>query len=110
MAFILTFISSSCFSHTNLGSKEVLLDNEKVEVVRATYPAGTESGIHTHQHPNRVVYVIQGGKLELTGKDKTKPAKVLDIVAGQTLYLPATTHNVKNIGTTEVVIIETEIK
>lgn len=115
MKFITTTImllifSPSVFSAASLGSREVLLDNEVVEVVRLTYPAGAESGMHTHKYPSRVAYFVQGGKLELVPGDPEKPADVLDVVDGQALYLPGGTHNVRNIGDTEVVIIETEIK
>jgi len=93
-----------------LGTREVLLENESVEVVRLTYPVGTESGTHSHIYPNRVVYFVKGGKLELIPKDKLKHPTVLNVPDGKTLFLPATTHNVRNIGDTEVVIVETEIK
>jgi len=104
-----------CFSTTSLadekrGKREVLLDNPDVEVVRLTYPVGTESGMHTHIHPNRVVYFVKGGTLELIPKDKQQKSKVINVSDGETLFLPTTTHNVKNIGNTEVVIVETEIK
>ncbi|MFX4223949.1 MAG: hypothetical protein ACMVO3_25105 [Thalassobaculum sp.] len=74
-------------------SKEVLLNNNDVEVVRLTYPAGTESGMHTHPYPNRVVYFVKGGKLLLQPENSELPDKILNVVDGQTLYLPATTHN-----------------
>lgn len=93
-----------------IGKREVLLDNSHVEVVRLTYPVGTESGMHTHIHPNRVVYFVKGGILELIPKDKNQKPTVINVSAGKTLFLPTTTHNVKNIGNTEVVIVETEIK
>jgi len=92
------------------GKREVLLDNGSVEVVRLTYPVGTESGMHTHIHPNRVVYFVKGGILELVPQDKNQKSKVINVSDGKTLYLPTTTHNVKNIGNTEIVIVETEIK
>ena len=98
------------FAEGKLGTREVVLNNEKVEVVRLIYPAGSESGMHTHIHPNRVVYFVKGGKLELIPKSKEQQSKVLDAKDGQTLFLPATTHNVRNIGDTEIVIVETEIK
>jgi len=101
---------SILFAGTKLGTREVVLDNDKVEVVRLTYPAGSESGMHTHHHPNRVVYFVKGGKLELVPENKNESSKVLDAKDGQTLFLPSTTHNVKNIGDTEVVLVETEIK
>ncbi|MEW6981877.1 hypothetical protein AAD001_04410 [Colwelliaceae bacterium 6471] len=107
---LLLMYSGLTFAQVQLGTREILLDNDTVEVVRLTYPAGAESGMHTHIHPNRVVYFVKGGKLELTPADKTAPVKVLDVPDGKTLYMPSMSHNVKNIGNTEVIIVETEIK
>jgi quercetin dioxygenase-like cupin family protein len=106
---LLTF-SSISFSDVTRGTKEVLLDNDTVEVVRVTYPVGSESGMHTHIYPNRIVYFVKGGKLELIPEDKSQQRKVIDVLDGKTLFLPATTHNVKNIGNTEIIIVESEIK
>jgi mannose-6-phosphate isomerase-like protein (cupin superfamily) len=107
---ILTAGSPACIADTDLGTREVLLDNPAVEVVRLTYPAGTESGMHTHEHPNRVAYVVRGGTLEVIPGDADKPRQILELTDGQAIYLPAATHNVRNAGDTEVIIIETEIK
>ena len=107
---LLLVFSSISLANDKLGKREVLLDNSDVEVVRLTYPVGTESGMHTHIHPNRVVYFVKGGALKLVPKDKMQNPKVLNVSDGQTLFLPTTTHNVKNIGNTEIVIVETEIK
>lgn len=90
--------------------KEVLLENEQVLVVRATYPVGTESGMHTHIHPNRVAYFVQGGQLEIIPEDTSRPSLVMKAEDGETLFLPATTHNVRNIGNTEIILLESEIK
>lgn len=105
----LLFCAPSSLSATQ-GLREVVLDNEDVEVVRLTYPAGTESGMHTHTYDNRVVYFVKGGTLILIPQDSLQPSTTLIAVDGQTLFLPATTHNVRNIGDTEVVIVETELK
>lgn len=91
-------------------SREVLLNNEDIEVVRLTYPPGTESGMHTHLYPNRSVYFIQGGKLELVSSDKETKPSVIDAPTGKILYLPTSTHNVRNIGATTVILLEHEIK
>ena len=107
---ILLFFSTIILADEKRGKREVLLDNSDVEVVRLTYPVGTESGMHTHIHPNRVVYFVKGGTLELIPEDKKQKSKVINVADGETLFLPTTTHNVKNIGNTEVVIVETEIK
>jgi mannose-6-phosphate isomerase-like protein (cupin superfamily) len=115
MKFIFIPLFSLFFSPVNLaddkqGKREVLLDNADVEVVRLTYPVGAESGMHTHKHPNRVVYFVKGGKLALVPEDHQQQPKVINVTDGQTLFLPATTHNVQNIGKTKIVIVETEIK
>ena len=110
ISLVLFIFSISSQASEKIGKREVLLDNSDVEVVRLTYPVGTESGMHTHTHPNRVVYFVKGGVLELIPMDKEKPSQVLKASDGDTLFLPTTTHNVKNVGDTEVVIIETEIK
>jgi oxalate decarboxylase/phosphoglucose isomerase-like protein (cupin superfamily) len=115
MKFILIPIFLLVYSATSLadekrGKREVLLDNSDVEVVRLTYPVGTESGMHAHIYPNRVVYFVKGGVLALVPKDKKQKPTVINVSDGETLFLPTTTHNVKNIGNTEIVIVETEIK
>jgi mannose-6-phosphate isomerase-like protein (cupin superfamily) len=110
LSILLLFFSITGLANEKHGTREVLLDNESVEVVRLIYPAGTESGMHTHVHPNRVVYFIKGGKLELIPEDKEKQPSLLNVPDGKTLFLPSTIHNVRNVGNTEVVILETEIK
>jgi quercetin dioxygenase-like cupin family protein len=123
MALMLT-ISVLFSSHSLAQSKsmatpqrEIVLENEHVQVVRLTYPQGTESGMHTHVYANRVVYFVQGGKLMLIpqvqgsdNKSAMEENKILNVTDGQTLFLPATTHNVRNIGNNEIVIVETELK
>ena len=92
------------------GSREVLLDNAAVQVVRLSYPPGSESGMHGHDFPNRVIYVVQGGVLEMIQGDSTKPSRTLEVSTGQAVYAPAATHNVRNVGDSVVVLIETELK
>jgi len=110
-----TFLASLLIASTSSfaaikAKKETLLDNADVEVIRATYPAGSESGMHTHVYANRVVYFVKGGVLAITPEDTSKPDRIITVKDGQTLYMPGGTHNVKNIGDTEVIIVETEIK
>ena len=93
-----------------IGSKEILIDNDKVQMVRLIYPPNTESGFHQHEFPYRTVYVVKAGKLALIANDDNYTTKVIDLKVGQALFLPATEHNVKNIGATDIVLIETEIK
>lgn len=87
-----------------------LLDNDVVEVIRLSYPPGTQSGMHSHQHPHRVVYVEQGGTLELVPEDDKLSPQTVSLTPGTALFLPGTTHNVRNVGATTVVLVEVEIK
>jgi mannose-6-phosphate isomerase-like protein (cupin superfamily) len=107
---VVLFAANLGFAQTMVGEREVILDNEEVQVVRLTYPVGTESGMHTHEFPNRAVYFVKGGRLSLVSNDSAKTERIIEVVDGQALFLPATTHNVRNVGTTEIVIIETELK
>jgi beta-alanine degradation protein BauB len=86
--------------------KKVLLDNEQVRVLQVEFAPGEVAA--WHQHPNHVVYALTDGKLEIT--DKGKPANVLDIKAGDAMYLAAVTHTAKNVGTTPLKLIVTELK
>ncbi len=90
---------------TGLNNK-VLLDNDQVRVIEIESAPGVETTWHSH--PNHVVYALSDGKLEIT--DKGKPAKVYEFKAGQAVYFPATTHMAKNVGTTSLKLIMTEIK
>ena len=91
-------------------TKKILLDNDKVQLVEVSYPPGTESGMHSHIYPSRVVYVVQGGTVELQPDNVELPSRTLTLETGNSLYLPAQTHNVINRGTTEVILLETELK
>ena len=107
---ILLFVSACSLADSTVKQREVLLGNDKVEVVRLTYPPGSESGMHGHQYPHRVVYVLEGGTIKLVPADSDKQAQTLSVTAGTSLYRPAENHNVVNVGDTTVVLLETELK
>ena len=88
------------------GTTKVLLENDQVRVVQIeTAPGGVTTW---HSHPNYILYALTDGKLETT--EKGKPATVLNIKAGEALYMPAVTHMAKNVGTTTVKLVLTELK
>ena len=98
----------------------ILLDNEEVQVVENRYEPGSVAALHSHQYPRRVVYVESGGTLEITPGRKRPDGGLelvpggqairIDITAGQALWLPARTHEIRNVGKTFIRIIEVEIK
>jgi oxalate decarboxylase/phosphoglucose isomerase-like protein (cupin superfamily) len=51
---------------------------------------------------------LTDGKLEII--EQGKKATILEFKAGQALYFPAVTHTAKNIGTTPVKMVLTELK
>lgn len=100
--------------------RAILFENEEVQVLDLRYEPGSETDLHTHEHPHRVLYVEAGGTLEiLPGRKRddgtlelvpgSEPTRV-NLTAGQTLWLPAATHVLRNVGKTFVRVIETEIK
>jgi hypothetical protein len=66
--------------------------------------------MHTHEFPNRAGYFVRGGVLEVVAEDPQQAPQMIEAPDGGAFYSPAATHNVRNIGDTEIVIIETEIK
>jgi quercetin dioxygenase-like cupin family protein len=81
---------------------KVLVDNEKVRVIRATFKKGDK--IPMHSHPDIVVYVVKGGKVKFTNAD----GKVVEsnTKAGEVLFRPAITHSHEHIDGGEAIVIE----
>lgn len=87
-------------------AKKVLLENDQVRVLQVEYAPGETTAWHSH--PDHILYALTDGKVEIT--DKGKPARVVELKAGEALYMPAVTHIVKNIGTGTAKMIVTELK
>ena len=86
--------------------KKVILNNPNVRVIQ--FEMAPNNVVPWHKHPNHVVYALTGGKIEIT--DKGKKANVIDIKAGDAVYMPAVTHMAKNVGKTTIKLVITEIK
>lgn len=87
-------------------SHSVLIDNAQVRVLSVTIKPGQKAPMHSH--PANVSYVISGAKLRITtpdGKSVEKEPKT-----GATTWSEATTHEVENIGTTELKQVQIELK
>jgi quercetin dioxygenase-like cupin family protein len=87
-------------------TKKALLENDQVRVLQVEYAPGETTPWHSH--PNNVIYALTDGKLEITDKDK--PARIVEFKAGEAIYMPAVTHMVKNIGSTTLRLVVTELK
>ena len=98
----------------------VLFENDEVQVLDLRYEPGSVTPLHTHEYPHRVLYIEAGGVLEILPGVKSddgtlslaadaEPIRV-KLTAGQTLWLPAATHRLRNVGETFVRVIEVEVK
>jgi quercetin dioxygenase-like cupin family protein len=88
------------------GTTKVLLENDQVRVIQIETAPGQVTPWHSH--PDYLMYALTDGKLETT--EKGKPATVLNLKAGEALFMPAVTHMAKNVGTTTVKLVLTELK
>jgi len=84
----------------------LVLENAAVRVLHITYAAGSKSVMH--QHPDSIVYILNGGKVRFTTPDGKSQDQ--DEPAGSATYLPAGTHLPSNIGTTPTEAILVEFK
>lgn len=107
-ALLSTLALSISIQADTSASRNVLLNNEMVEVVHLNYPAGTHSGMHQHDAPFRTVYVVNGGEISIVGQDGT--SKDLQLSHGQVFLMPAATHDIVNTGKTTVTLLEHELK
>lgn len=75
---------------------QVVKDTMGIRILKITYKPGDSSA--THSHPDNVLYVVDGGKSQFTMQDGSK--QVFELKGGTVMILPASTHSVKNIGST----------
>ncbi|MDQ6757140.1 MAG: cupin domain-containing protein [Bacteroidota bacterium] len=75
---------------------QVVKDTIGIRIVKVTYKPGDSSAMHSH--PDNVLYVVDGAKMEFTLPDGSK--QVHDLTPGMTMIQPGSSHSVKNIGTT----------
>ena len=81
---------------------KVLVDNEKVRVIHATFKKGDK--VPAHSHPDIVVYILKRGKVKFTNAD----GKVIesDSKAGEAFFRPPVTHSHEHLEDSEAIIVE----
>ena len=84
---------------------QVLLENDKVLVLKMTLAPGESD--NWHKHNAETVYFQSGGKATITTDEG---ANTLDIPDGFTMWHDAWKHQVSNIGSTTLVAIIVEAK
>lgn len=83
----------------------VIKDTMGIRILKINYKPGDSSAMHSH--PDNVLYVIGGAKMEFTMQDGTK--QVRELTPGMAAILPGGTHSVKNVGTTTADAILVEV-
>ena len=82
---------------------KVLVENDKVRVIRATFKKGDK--VPMHAHPDLVVVVLKSnGKIKLTGADG-KTAET-ELKTGDAVFRPAVSHSHEHAGDSDAIVIE----
>ena len=77
---------------------KLVKDTAGIRVLEVTANPGDSTGMHSH--PDNVLYVIDGGKVEFTGQDGNK--QTVELNSGMSRISGPETHNAKNVGNTTV--------
>lgn len=83
---------------------ELILENERVRVIRSSIKAGDTVAMHAH--PDHIMYVEKGGRVQLTYP--SGEIETMELETGKAIYMNAQSHEAKNVGDTvlELVVIE----
>lgn len=85
---------------------KILLDNDHIRVLDIRMKQGGKSEMHSH--PKSVVYCLNDSKARFTFPDGK--SDIVDLKAGQTIWLDAISHSVENTGTDEMRAVLVELK
>ncbi len=85
---------------------KVLLENENVRILEMTLKKGEKDEVHSH--PSESVYFVNGSKLRISLPDgNSMEAEIPD---GHVMWNEAWTHQVENIGSSDLKAIIVESK
>ena len=84
----------------------VLLDNDRVRVIRVVTKPGEK--IEMHSHTANIVYALSSGKAKFTLADGRREER--ELKAGQAVWSDAVTHSSENTGTGEGRVLVIELK
>ena len=82
-----------------------IMENERVRVLQVLFKPGDKAAMH--HHPDHVVYVVKGGKANLTSSGKTD---IMDLKAGQAMFIKAQSHETENTGKTDLDLLVVELE
>jgi len=85
---------------------KLIMENDRIRVFDARFKPGEKAAMHSH--PDHMVYAFNDGKLKLT--PSTGKPQIVELKAGQTIWMDATSHAAENLGKTDVHLLVTELK
>ncbi len=85
---------------------KVLFENDHVRVLHMDLKAGEMDEVHSH--PSETVYFVRGGKVKIHLPDGG--VAEADIPDGHVMWNEAWTHQVENVGTSDILAIIVESK
>lgn len=85
---------------------KVLLENDRVRVLRVVTKPGEK--LEMHSHPANIIYALTLNKAKFTSADGKTEER--ELKAGQAVWSDAVTHSVENIGTGEDRALVIELK
>ncbi|HXQ92309.1 MAG TPA: hypothetical protein VN739_04835 [Nitrososphaerales archaeon] len=86
--------------------KKVLLDNDRVKIIEIKLSVGEKMPMHTHSA--YVAYTMNPAKVKFTFPDGS--SRIAEIAKGQATYSDGITHEIENIGSTDVLNLDIELK
>ena len=82
------------------------IENETVRVTRWTFAPGAETGHHRHDY-DYVICPVTDGRMRI---DTDNESFIAELTAGVSYFRKGgVTHNVTNVGGTELIFVETEL-
>ena len=90
-----------------VGVYGVLLENDRVRVLDIRLEPGETSPMHTHLGPS-VLYALTDGQARFTFPDGR--SQIVQMKTGEAAWSDLLTHEVQNIGDTELHVLNIEIK
>ena len=85
---------------------QLVMENERVRVLRYHDVPGTKT--HQHRHPDSVLYALSSFRRRLQFPDGTTRDR--NFQTGDVMWIPAQTHVGENIGTADTEVLLVEVK
>jgi quercetin dioxygenase-like cupin family protein len=92
--------------HASPRNYRLLLENEHVRVLEMNLRSGQRD--ERHSHPAETVYFVKGGKARISMEDGGSAD--VDLPDGHVMWHEAWTHQVENLGTSDIYAVIVESK